>query len=118
MGEDSSAWRGACDGQSTASAHPTQPHASWDLDVGDSASWLRALDICANHCPALQLCRAYRRQVMPGEYPAGVIWAGVPYSEWGQPLDLAGLRRLVSTRRRRTGRRPAGSPGQEEKRIS
>lgn len=107
MRESKSTWRGACADQTSGSAEPTRPHASWDLDRGDPASWLRALDICANHCPALEQCRALRRRLFPDDrYPVGVIWAGVPYSETGQPLDVQGLRRLAATRRRNIG----GSP--------
>lgn len=105
MSETEPAWRGACTEHLAHRVDPAQPHASWDLDVGDCASWLRALDVCANHCPALKLCREQRLVMFPDRYPSGVIWAGVPYGETGQPLDTQGLRRLAATRQGRAAPR-------------
>lgn len=98
LSETEPAWRGACTDHLARRVDPAQPHASWDLDVGDCASWLRALDICANYCRMLEPCRTQRRVMFPDRYPSGVIWAGVPYGETGQPLDSRGLRRLAATR--------------------
>lgn len=104
MSETEPAWRGACTERLAHHVDPAEPHASWDLDVGDGASWMRALDICANHCPVLELCRVQRRVMFPDRYPSGVIWAGVPYGDTGQPLDTQGLRRLIATRQGQAGR--------------
>lgn len=85
--------------------------ASWDLDEGDLVAWTRALRICQEHCPVKQLCTQRRQEFYPGaDRPAGVIWAGVAYSEAGKILDAAGLRRLASASRGRPRARPWYEP--------
>ena len=80
-----------------------QPHASWDLDVGDVQSWLRAQRVCLEQCLFLVACTARRTSLYPhpARNPQAVIWAGVAYSDTGRILDTAGLRRLSATQRGR-----------------
>lgn len=59
----------------------------WDLDCGDLVDWLRSIRICVEECPLLQQCWQARNQLYPHRHPAGVIWAGVAYTDRGQPLD-------------------------------
>lgn len=96
------AWQGPC---AIGQARPqdAHPRASWDLDIGDLTAWFRAADAC-NGCPFLAACLAQRREFFPSSNPAGVIWAGVAYSETGRVLDTSGLRRLAATRRNRDRR--------------
>lgn len=112
MGQTSDAadgdWHGPCGapGRSTPGEEPLE---SWDLDVGDIQSWLRARRVCLERCPFLRTCQEHLRRLYPSPAmnPGGVIWAGVPYSDTGQVLDTDGLRRLSATRR---GRAAASSP--------
>lgn len=99
----SSHWQGPCDTDRQQTAVDGTPHASWDLDIGEAISWWRALEVCAD-CPMQQLCIERRAELYPDSNPAGVIWAGVPYSETGRALDLAGLKRLAVTRRNQARR--------------
>ena len=80
-----------------------QLNESWDLDVGDLQSWLRAQRVCVERCPFLVECRARRDRLYPYPVrnPQGVIWAGAAYSETGKILDTPGLRRLWATQRGR-----------------
>lgn len=101
-------WQGPC----TAVEQPLVedvPHASWDLDIGEAISWFRAVQVCID-CPVSKLCTQMRGEMFPTSNPAGVIWAGVAYSETGRVLDAGGLRRLDSTRRNRVTR---GRPRRE-----
>lgn len=93
-------WRGSC---TAAQATPTdsEPHVSWDLDIGDLTSWLRAQRVCAEECPLLAACLRQRRESYPTSNPRSVIWAGVAYSELGRVLDTSGLRRLNAVQRTR-----------------
>ena len=95
-------WRGPCSGAEQAAARDA-PHVSWDLDIGESVSWWRAVQMCSD-CPVRELCTQMRAEMFPTGNPSGVIWAGVAYSETGRVLDQAGLRRLGSTRRNRVNR--------------
>ena len=96
--DDAAPWQGAC-----ASVRDTPdgelPHESWDLDIGDGQSWIRAIRICAEECPARASCIAARTEFFPHSNPQGVIWAGVAYSETGRVLDAEGLRRLTAVQR-------------------
>jgi hypothetical protein len=49
-------WVGPCQamGRNATADHP---HESWDLDVGDVQSWLRAQRVCLEQCPFLVACR-------------------------------------------------------------
>ena len=98
-------WVGPCRSDARSSTED-QPHASWDLDVGDLQSWLRGQRICLEQCPFLTHCRAQRDQLYPYPVrnPQAVIWAGVAYSETGKILDTSGLRRLWATQRGRDER--------------
>ena len=60
----------------------------WSVDQGGGLpDWLRAIRTCVTDCPLLQQCwEARNRQYPDQENPAGVIWAGVAYTETGQPL--------------------------------
>jgi len=60
----------------------------WSLDQGGGLpDWLRAIRTCVTECPLIQQCwEARNRQYPDKENPAGVIWAGVAYTETGQPL--------------------------------
>lgn len=99
---EAGAWLGPC-------AAATEQHdqavtnldrASWDLDVGDAASWMRATRICVEECPFAAECRRLLQSSYPGKArPSGVIWAGVAYNEIGKPLNAEGLRRLSAVRR-------------------
>ena len=93
-------WRGSC---TEAQAAPTEsdPHISWDLDIGDIRSWLRAQRVCTEECPLLAACLRQRQENYPASNPRSVIWAGVAYSELGRVLDTAGLRRLSAVQRTR-----------------
>lgn len=84
-----------------------QAHASWDLDIGDLRSWLRAQRACLEECPLLAACAQLRSDHFPGGNPQAVIWAGVAYSETGRVLDTTGLRRLAAVRRNHDRRRQA-----------
>jgi len=90
-------WRGPCTSQQ-ATPRDAEPHASWDLDIGDAVSWRRAVQTCVD-CPVRAACIEERAAFFPHSNPAGVIWAGVAYSETGKVLDTSGLRRLAATRR-------------------
>ena len=98
-------WVGPCQaiGRSATADHP---HESWDLDVGDLQSWLRAQRVCLEQCQFLVECRARRTRLYPYAVrnPQAVIWAGVAYSETGKILDTPGLRRLWATQRGRDQR--------------
>lgn len=109
----SSHWQGPCASAQQVAVDGT-PHASWDLDVGEATSWWRALQTCGE-CPVQRLCIERRAELYPGGNPAGVIWAGVPYSETGRVLDLAGLRRLAITRRNQVRR---GRPRRESAAVA
>ena len=101
-------WHGPC---AAAQAAPgdSHPHASWDLDIGDACSWLRAQRICVEQCPFLAACLGRRLEVYSSSNPRSVIWAGAAYSETGRVLDAAGLRRLSAVHRNRHKRgRPSG----------
>lgn len=106
------AWHGPCSTQSGSSIDET-PHASWDLNIGDAQSWVRAVKTCAEECPVRALCIASRQEFYPYSNPGGVIWAGVAYSESGRVLDADGLRRLAAVQRnkpfRGRPRRPAAA---------
>lgn len=102
MGESlkmSGIWQGLC------SDDPD----SWDLDSGDVKSWLRAMRVCRESCPFLAECVAARIRMYPATadpktsraMPAGVIWAGIAYSDTGHVLSEHLLRRLGSTIRNR-----------------
>jgi len=97
---ESEPWHAPC---STAQAAPgaTNPHTSWDLDIGDACSWLRAQRMCTEQCPFLSQCLTQRRQEYPSGNPRSVIWAGAAYSETGRVLDAAGLRRLSAVQHNR-----------------
>jgi hypothetical protein len=98
-------WRGSCTDAQATPADPA-PHMSWDLDIGDVQSWLRAQRVCTETCPLLAACLRQRHENYPMSNPRSVIWAGVAYSELGRVLDAAGLRRLhaVQRNRRRRGK--------------
>ena len=95
-------WVGPCH-ESGRNATADHPHESWDLDVGDVQSWLRAQRVCLEQCPFLDACTTQRRSLYPypAQNPQAVIWAGVAYSDTGRILDTAGLRRLSATQRGR-----------------
>lgn len=101
-------WRGPCNTSEQAPLEES-PHASWDLDIGEAISWFRAVQVCVA-CPVRKLCTQMRGEMFEASNPAGVIWAGVAYSETGRVLDANGLRRLDSTRRNRENR---GRPRRE-----
>lgn len=81
------------------------PHASWDLDLGNGTSWLRALQICQN-CPFIGWCTAEREdhRRLQHRNPQDVIWAGVAYSAAGEPMSVADLRLRATLRARREAR--------------
>lgn len=90
----SKTWRGPC-------VDPGEG-ISWDLDQGDLNSWSRALRTCQEACPFKTECTRGRDEMYSGSVrPAGVIWAGVAYSDAGVVLDASGLRRLAASRRGR-----------------
>ena len=95
-------WVGPCS-VGDRNATSDHPHESWDLDVGDVQSWLRAQRVCLEQCPFLVACTARRTSLYPhpARTPQAVIWAGVAYSDTGRILDSAGLRRLSATQRGR-----------------
>lgn len=82
------------------------PHASWDLDVGDGTSWLRALQICQG-CPFIGWCTQEREdhRRLQRRNPQDVIWAGVAYSTAGEPMSVADLRLRATLHARRETRR-------------
>ncbi len=90
------------------------PHASWDLDVGDGVTWLRALQICQEHCPFVGWCiqeRADHRQLQHRN-PQDVIWAGVAYNAVGEPMTLSDLRLRATVVARRRARQRLTADGQ------
>ena len=95
-------WVGPCN-TTRRNATANHPHESWDLDVGDVQSWLRAQRVCLEQCPFLIACQERRARLYPhpARTPQAVIWAGVAYSETGKILDTAGLRRISATQRGR-----------------
>jgi len=96
-------WRAPCTDMQAPPAS-SEAHASWDLDIGDGRSWQRAVQQCED-CPFRQgLCVQERNEFFPSSNPAGVIWAGVAYSDAGKVLSTSGLRRLEATRRNRDRR--------------
>jgi len=97
-------WRGSCTAAQAGPSDP-EPHLSWDLDIGDVRSWLRAQRVCIEECPLLTACLRQRHENYPASNPRSVIWAGVAYSELGRVLDTAGLRRLDAVQRNRRHRR-------------
>ena len=91
------------------------PHASWDLDVGDGTSWLRALQICEG-CPFVGWCveeRADHLRLQHGN-PRDVIWAGVAYSSLGQPMSVKDLRLRATLQAHRQARRQRHLAGREQ----
>ena len=104
-------WVGPCHATGRSAADADHPHESWDLDVGDVQSWLRAQRVCLEQCPFLVACQARRTRLYPhpARNPQAVIWAGKAYSETGRILDTAGLRRLSATQRGRELRAASGS---------
>jgi len=106
-------WRGSC---TDAQAAPTdsEPHMSWDLDIGDVRSWLRAQRVCTEECPLLAACLRQRHAAYPTSNPRSVIWAGVAYSELGRVLDTAALRRLHAVQRNRHHRGRPSRPAAVE----
>ena len=94
-------WRGSCTGAQAAPSETAEADMSWDLDIGDLRSWLRAQRVCTEECPLLASCLKQRRETYPASNPRSVIWAGVAYSELGRVLDTAGLRRLNAVQRNR-----------------
>ena len=110
-GEPDEDWVGPCHATGR-SATPDHPHESWDLDVGDLQSWLRAQRVCREQCPFLDQCRSQRNRLYPYPVrnPQAVIWAGVAYSELGRVLDTAGLRRLYAVQRNRQMRGKPSRP--------
>ena len=106
-------WRGPC------AADP----AGWDLDAGTLTQWLAAMRTCLN-CPMLQLCRQARQEFWPladphhpNRNPAGVIWAGVAYTETGHVLDDEGLR-LYSARRSARALRNRPRPAADDRAVA
>src|SRR5664279_4575325 len=108
-GSGSENWKGSCTATQAATAE-SEPHLSWDLDIGDVHSWLRAQRICTEECPLLAACLRQRRESYPTSNPRSVIWAGVAYSELGRVLDTAGLRRLNAVQRNRHRRGKPSRP--------
>ena len=102
-------WRGSC---TTAQAAPadSDPPVSWDLDIGDVRSWLRAQRACTEECPLLAACLQQRQENYPTSNPRSVIWAGVAYSETGRVLNTSGLRRLNAVQRNRHRRGKPSRP--------
>lgn len=100
-------WHGPC---ASAPRRPADepPHQSWDLDVGDGQSWIRAIRICAEECPVRALCIQARKEHYPHSNPSAVIWAGVAYSDTGKVLGTDGLRRLAAANRGKQQLRSAG----------
>ena len=94
-------WQGSCTAAQAAPSETSEAHMSWDLDIGDLRSWLRAQRVCTEECPLLAACLKQRRETYPASNPRSVIWAGVAYSELGRVLDTAGLRRLNAVQRNR-----------------
>jgi hypothetical protein len=95
-------WTGPC--QATGrNAALEQQHESWDIDVGDVQSWLRAQRVCLEQCPFLAACTARRNKLYPhpARNPQAVIWAGVVYSDTGKVLNTQAMRRLSATQRGR-----------------
>lgn len=92
-----------------------QPHASWDLDVGDGTSWLRALQICQD-CPFVGWCTAEREdhRRLQHRNPQDVIWAGVAYNALGGPMSVADLRLLATLRAHREARERSRLAGGEQ----
>lgn len=74
---------------------PCTASVGWDLDHGEAADWLAALDAC-RRCPVRVACAARRDALYPApKRPAGVIWAGVAYRDDSRPLTEHDLRRRV-----------------------
>ena len=88
------------------------PPLSWDLDVGELPSWMRAQHTCVEQCPLLAACTEQRDRMYPrtGNGPQAVIWAGVAYGDTGQVLDKRGLRRRAATQRSRCTRDSSVDP--------
>lgn len=88
------------------------PHASWDLDVGDGISWLRAMQIC-QECPFVGWCTQEREdhRRLQHRNPQDVIWAGVAYSGTGKPMSVADLRLRATLHARREAHRRDHFPG-------
>lgn len=96
--------------------------AGWDLDRGDLSDWLAAKRTCLTLCPALGECHAYRVEMYPAsaaveanpkENPAGVIWAGVAFSDTGRALTNTQLR-LMAAKKRKTAERAAAQDPQRQ----
>lgn len=106
--DNQTTWRGPCVPAPRRLADEP-PHQSWDLDVGDGQSWIRAIRICAEECTVRALCIQSRKEHYPHSNPSAVIWAGVAYSDTGKVLGTDGLRRLAAANR---GTREQHSTGQ------
>lgn len=100
-------WTGLCTtatAASTSAQNPDSPGISWNLDQGDLLSWTRALQVC-HECPFTTQCIAERQaHVREWGKVSAVIWAGVAYSDLGNALDAAGLRRRAAAHRGRRHR--------------
>ena len=58
----------------------------WALDRGGLSDWLRAIRTCVTGCPLIQQCWETRNRLYAESHPAGVIWAGIAYTDTGEPL--------------------------------
>lgn len=59
--------------------------AGWEVDHGELPDWMRAIRNCIE-CPLKMACWEKRNRLYPEEHPAGVIWAGILYTEDSVPI--------------------------------
>jgi hypothetical protein len=82
----------------------------WDIDQTSYQGALKAIDGCAG-CPMLALCKAaVERDFEAGNPPRSMIWAGVPYDQFGNAIHLSQLRKFFGNRDGRRARSIGSEP--------
>jgi hypothetical protein len=76
----------------------------WDIDQTNYQGALKAIDGCAG-CPMLAMCKAaVARDFEAGSPPSSMIWAGVPYDQFGNAIAVGQLRKFFGNRDGRRAR--------------
>ena len=90
----------AADSRSEArNQRPCQANpALWDMDQTTHRGALAAVGTC-NACPLLTMCQiAAAHEVATGRPPSSMIWAAIPYDEFGTEIRLDFLKEFIARR--------------------